>query len=141
MKSKFISLIFAVSLASCTSYVRFSSDSPSISYRDKAHKVESNKNGEVFYGKASYYADKFQGRKTANGEKFDQNKLTAAHKSLPFGTIVSVENLNNGKKIVVKINDRGPFIRGRVIDLSKKAAEELDMIKDGVVQVKVEILN
>lgn len=88
-------------------------------------------------GKASFYADYFQGRKTANGEKFKQRKLTAAHKTLPFGTRVKVVNLKNGKSVKVRINDRGPFVEGRVIDLSKKAARKLGMVADGVVQVKI----
>lgn len=86
-------------------------------------------------GKASYYADKFEGRKTASGKIFQQNKLTAAHKTLPFGT--KVKNLKNGKKVKVTINDRGPFIEGRIIDLSKKAARKINMTRDGVVDVKI----
>lgn len=88
-------------------------------------------------GKASYYADKFIGRTTANGERFNQKKRTAAHKTLPFGTKVKVTNLANGKKVKVRINDRGPYIQGRIIDLSKKAARRLDMIQAGVVDVSI----
>lgn len=88
-------------------------------------------------GKASYYADFFQGKKTANGEKFKQGKLTAAHQTLPFGTKVKVKNLKNGKTVKVRINDRGPFVKGRIIDLSKKAAKKLDMVNDGVVEVEL----
>jgi rare lipoprotein A len=88
-------------------------------------------------GKASYYADKFKGRKTANGDTFRQNKKTAAHKTLPFGTKVWVTNVSNGKTVKVRINDRGPFVAGRVIDLSKKAARKIDMIKAGVSEVEL----
>lgn len=90
-------------------------------------------------GLASYYGagDGYNGRKTANGEIFNKNKLTAAHKTLPFGTIVKVKNLQNGKTIKVRINDRGPFVKGRIIDLSEKAAKKIDMIKQGVGQVKL----
>ena len=88
-------------------------------------------------GQASYYADKFDGRKTANGEIFDQDKLTAAHKTLPFGTIVKVTNLTNNKTVIVRINDRGPFVAGRIIDLSKAAAKKIDLISAGVVKVTV----
>ncbi|GEP95167.1 septal ring lytic transglycosylase RlpA family protein [Chitinophaga cymbidii] len=88
-------------------------------------------------GKASYYADKFQGRRTASGEIFRQRRMTAAHKTLPFGTKVRVTNLSNGRSIKVRINDRGPFVAGRIIDLSKKAARKLGMLNDGVVNVKV----
>jgi rare lipoprotein A len=92
-------------------------------------------------GLASYYAEPFQGRKTANGETFDSYKeLTAAHKTLPFNTVVKVTNESNGKDVSVRINDRGPFVDGRVIDLSYKAAQEIDMVRAGVVPVKLEIV-
>jgi rare lipoprotein A len=88
-------------------------------------------------GKASYYADKFTGRATANGETFSQSKRTAAHKSLPFGTKVTVKNVSNGKMVKVRINDRGPFAAGRIIDLSKKAARKIKMIDAGVSEVEI----
>ncbi len=89
-------------------------------------------------GKASYYADKFEGRQTSNGETFDQSKLTAAHNYIPFGTIARVTNLTNHKTVIVRINDRGPFVTGRIIDLSKSAASLIDMLEAGVVKVKIE---
>ena len=89
---------------------------------------------------ASYYADKFHGRKTANGEIFDMYALTAAHKSLPFNTMVKVTNLDNGKSVVVRINDRGPFVAGREIDVSKAAASKLGMLSEGVARVSLQIL-
>lgn len=89
-------------------------------------------------GKASYYADKFNGRKTANGEVFRQNKLTAASKTIPFGTKVKVVNLANNRTVKVRINDRGPFVEGRIIDLSKKAARRIDMIRAGVQPVRIQ---
>lgn len=88
-------------------------------------------------GKASYYADKFNGRKTSNGETFRQSKRTAAHRTLPFGTKVTVKNLANGRKVKVRINDRGPFVKGRMIDLSKRAARKLDMVNAGVSDVEI----
>ncbi len=88
-------------------------------------------------GKASYYADKFAGRRTANGQVFSQHKRTAAHKTLPFGTKVKVINLTNGKSVKVRINDRGPFVQGRIIDLSKKAARKINMVNAGVVNVEI----
>lgn len=88
-------------------------------------------------GVASYYADKFNGRKTASGATFRQNKLTAAHRTLPFGTKVKVKNLNTGKTIKVTINDRGPFVQGRTIDLSKKAAKKIGMLQQGVAKVQL----
>jgi len=90
---------------------------------------------------ASYYADKFHGRTTANGEKFNMYDMTAAHKTLPFGTRVRITNLENGRKVVVRINDRGPYIKGRTIDLSFAAARKLGMIQKGVVNVKIQKIN
>ena len=88
-------------------------------------------------GKASWYS---MGTKTANGEKMNASALAAAHRSLPFGTRVKVENLSNGRSVVVRINDRGPFIGGRVIDLTRGAAEQIGMIKSGVARVKVTVV-
>jgi len=92
-------------------------------------------------GKASYYAQAHHGKRTASGERFDQNALTAAHRTLPFGTRVRVTNLNNERSVVVRINDRGPFVRGRVIDVSRAAAVRLEMLRAGVVPVRVEALD
>lgn len=89
-------------------------------------------------GLASYYADKFEGRKTANGEIYRHSKLTAAHPTLPFGTMLKVTNLKNGKSVIVRVNDRGPFVKGRIVDLSKSAATKIDAIKYGLVKVKIE---
>lgn len=91
-------------------------------------------------GLASWYGKKFQGKKTASGEKFDMHKLTAAHRTLPFGTRVKVTRIDNGKNVVVKINDRGPFVEGRIIDLSKAAAKKLDMINTGVARVRIKVV-
>jgi len=105
----------------------------------KSTPSSSNKNcGEV--GMASYYGGKFIGRKTANGEIFVANKLTAAHKTLPFGTMVKVTNLSNNKSVIVRINDRGPFIKGRIIDLSEAAANKIDMLQQGIVKVSIECM-
>lgn len=89
-------------------------------------------------GRCSYYADKFQGRNTAGGEKYDKNLFTAAHRTLPFNTLVKVTNLNNNKSVVVRINDRGPNTGNRLIDLSKAAAISIDMIAYGVINARVE---
>lgn len=91
-------------------------------------------------GMASWYGDPFHGNLTASGERYNQYALTAAHRSLPFGTWVRVTNLNNGRSVVVRINDRGPFIGGRVIDLSTAAAQTIGMINSGVAPVSVEVL-
>lgn len=92
-------------------------------------------------GLASWYGGKFQGRTTANGEIFDTNLMTAAHKSLPFGTIVKVTDLDTGQATMVRINDRGPFVEGRIIDLSRAAAEELDLVGRGVARVSIEAVD
>lgn len=91
-------------------------------------------------GAASWYGGKFHGRKTASGERYNKNALTAAHKSLPFGTKVRVTNQANGKSVVVRINDRGPYAGRRVIDLSRAAASAVGMLQAGVARVKIEIL-
>lgn len=89
---------------------------------------------------ASWYGPGFHGRRTANGERYDMHGLTAAHKTLPFGTKVRVTNVANGKSVVVRINDRGPFVRGRTIDLSRGAAQAVGMLGAGVAQVRLEVL-
>jgi len=91
-------------------------------------------------GLASWYGPGFHGNRSASGEVFNQNALTAAHRSLPFGTRVRVTNMNNGRSVIVRINDRGPFSRSRVIDLSRAAAGEIGMISSGTAQVRLEIL-
>jgi rare lipoprotein A len=90
-------------------------------------------------GVASYYGTKYHGRQTASGEVFNMNELTAAHPKLKFGTKVKVTHLANNRSVTVRINDRGPFVKGRVIDLSQAAAEELQMVHAGLAQVKIEI--
>jgi len=92
-------------------------------------------------GVASYYGKEHHGKKTANGEIFDMNKLTAAHRSLPFGSQVKVTNLSNQRSVIVRINDRGPYYQGRIIDLSLAAAERLEMVKAGITKVKLEVLD
>ena len=92
-------------------------------------------------GVASYYADKFNGHRTANGERFDNTAMTAAHPSLPFGTLIEVTNMRNGKKVVVRVNDRGPYTHARVLDLSRNAARQLGMHNTGTAKVKVAVLD
>lgn len=93
-----------------------------------------------FIGTSSYYAKKFEGRKTASGQKFSNKKLTAAHKTLPFGTKVKVTNIKNNKTVIVTINDRLPKNSKRMIDLSQQAAKELDFIREGKTKVEIEII-
>lgn len=103
---------------------------PLHAYRDAAYQS----------GIASFYANKFNGRRTANGEIFSNNKMTAAHKTLKFGTMVRVTNRRNGRYVTVRINDRGPWIKGRVIDLSRAAAREIGMVKRGTARVDIEVI-
>lgn len=95
---------------------------------------------EEVQGVASWYGDRFHGRRTANGESFDMHKLTAAHKTFPFNTIVRVVREDTRQNVIVRINDRGPFSKGRVIDLSKAAAEEIELIHTGTAAVEIEVL-
>jgi len=99
-----------------------------------------NPNGYDETGTASYYGAKHHGNKTASGEPFNQHALTAANRQLPFGTQVKVTNLDNDKSVVVRINDRGPHTRGRLIDLSRKAAEQLGMLGSGTARVRVQAM-
>jgi rare lipoprotein A len=92
-------------------------------------------------GIASYYHDRFHGRKTSSGAAYDKHALSAAHKTLPLGTQVRVTNSRSGKSVVVRINDRGPYVRGRVIDLSRAAAREIGLVSAGLAKVKVEVLS
>lgn len=91
-------------------------------------------------GLASYYSAEFHGRKTSSGEIFDKDALTAAHRTFPFGTILLVTNQKNGKQVEVKVNDRGPVKPERIIDLSYGAAKEIDLVRDGLVRVRIEVL-
>jgi rare lipoprotein A len=93
---------------------------------------------EVQQGKASYYAQKFHGRLTASGERLHKDSLTCAHRSYPFGTLLKVYNPANGRSVLVRVTDRGPYVRGRIIDLSWRAAKELDIISKGVAMVVVQ---
>jgi rare lipoprotein A len=97
--------------------------------------------GQVQTGKASFYADKFEGTPTASGEKYRHGKLTAAHKTLPFGTRVRITNLSNKESVEVVINDRGPYVENRIVDLSKSAAERLGFINQGLADIKLEVID
>ena len=105
--------------------------------------VAATRQGQLAYeevGLASWYGDRYHGRRTASGERFDMNAHSAAHPRLPFGAQVRVENLENGRSVVLRINDRGPFVRGRIIDVSKHAADHLDFRRQGVARVRVRAL-
>jgi len=102
--------------------------------------MEYFRSGSVQKGLASWYGADFHGKRTSNKEIYNMYAMTAAHKTLPFGTYVKVKNLDNGRSVVVRINDRGPFVKGRIIDLSYAAAKKLGMSSEGVVPVKVKVL-
>ncbi|HBG96250.1 MAG TPA: septal ring lytic transglycosylase RlpA family lipoprotein [Chromatiaceae bacterium] len=97
--------------------------------------------GKVLKGIASYYHDSLHGNKTASGQTYNRNKMTAAHKTLPLGSKVQVTDVRTGKSIVVRVNDRGPFVKGRIIDLSRRAASKLGIIKRGTTRVRVKVLS
>ena len=151
-------VVAVVLLSSCSSSIRFTTgNSGGTGSSKSSNTTNSNKNnsvavtkqdkvgsasvGEIETGVASYYGDAFHGRTTASGTIYDQYQLTAAHRTLPFGTMVMVYNQNNGKTVVVEITDRGPFKDGRIIDLSTAAAETIDMINDGIVPVEVKVIS
>lgn len=96
--------------------------------------------GSIERGVASWYGPRFHGRQTANGEHYDMHRLTAAHKKLPFGTVVEVTNLDNGRRVEVRINDRGPFVKRRILDLSQAAADAIGMLGAGTAKVEMRIL-
>ena len=116
-------LIFMVSLAAC--------------HRKTVPESSGKTNTISETGYASYYTDNLNGHSTASGEVYNSSKMTGAHKKLPFGTLVTVTNVSNGKKVTVKINDRGPFVSGRIIDISKAAAKQVGMIGAGIIKVKI----
>jgi rare lipoprotein A len=98
------------------------------------------KKGWTQKGEASWYGKPYHGRTTASGERYDMHEMTAAHQTLPFHTVVRVKNLDNGREVKVRITDRGPFVKGRILDLSYKAARKLGMVEKGVVPVKITVL-
>ena len=119
-------LLLALFLQSCGNHIQQKTDPKFIGYEE--------------FGKASFYAMKFQFRKTASGERFNQFAMTAAHKTLPLGTMLLVTNLENGKSVKVKVNDRGPFIKGRIIDLSRSSFAKIGDTEEGILSVKIETI-
>ena len=107
----------------------------------KEYSSQSDLTGYSESGTASYYAMKFHNRKTASGERFDNYSMTAAHKTLPFGTKVKVTNIRNGKSVKVTINDRGPFVKGRIIDLTRAAFAKIEKVDKGITKVKILVVN
>ena len=144
--------VAGITFSACSSAVRFSSAGMSVprsvaSDSRMGNKVSTPKENssfeatdELFRGMASYYGNEFQGRKTANGERYDKNELSGAHRTLPFGTMVRVRNTTNDRSVVIRINDRGPWKESRVLDVSFAAAQELDMTRSGTASVEVTVL-
>lgn len=130
-------LVVASVLGGCASSIRFSTAASSAQYPPT---TPATLRHVTMRGIASYYHDDFHGRRTASGEIFRQDQLMAAHPTLPFGTLVQVRNLRNGRSVVVRITDRGPHGRGRIVDVSRAAAAELDMIADGLAEVELTIV-
>lgn len=120
------SVIVALFLQACAGHVSHRTIPGQTAYRET--------------GLASFYAAKFQNRKTASGERLNNNSMTAAHRTLPFGTQVIVKNVNNGKSVKVRINDRGPFIKGRIIDLTRSAFSQIASLETGIVRVEISVM-
>ncbi len=127
---KICAFIFTFLLDSCASAVRYTTQDTTFKNSEK-----------VQIGVASYYGAEFHGRSTSSGEIYDMNALTAAHPSLPLGTLVKVTNLANNKSVIVRINDRGPFKKNRIIDVSYEAAKQLGFLNDGTTLVKIEVIS
>ena len=142
---KFIPLlVISFLFTACVPAVRFSSLSTGVVV-PKNSKIQSGPTekiptGTIYHGIASYYGTEFNGRQTSNGEIYDMNKLTAAHRELPFGTMIKVTNVANRRWVVVRVNDRGPFVAGRILDLSYEAARQLDMVRTGTAEVEIEVV-
>ena len=127
------------SFMNCTSGAKFNRK-PKYTRGYSKEQASQYRVNQLLKGECSYYADKFHGRKTANGETYDMYAFTAAHKSLPFNTILEVKNLKNGKIVRVRVNDRGPYKKGRILDLSLSAAKKIGLVKSGVTQIEAKII-
>tara|TARA_B100001996_G_C18474434_1_gene521285 strand:- start:123 stop:605 length:483 start_codon:yes stop_codon:yes gene_type:complete len=133
-------------IGACISSPRYTSQefsTPNSKTKPKSSNKKINKNKKhkkIIYGVSSFYAEDFHGKLTANGEVYDMYGLTAAHKTLPLNTICRVTNQENGKSLILRINDRGPYIKGRILDCSYGAAKKLDFIVQGTTNVKIEII-
>ena len=136
-KYYFVSILLSLFFYGCSSTTRFSRTN---NYSEKDSRTKNFNVLEVETGTASFYADEFDGKKTANGEVYDMNDLTAAHPSYPFNTIVKITNLSNEKSVEVRINDRMPKFKERIIDLSLAAAKKIEMVSVGIQEVKLEVM-
>ncbi|MAV70708.1 MAG: hypothetical protein CMG04_08280 [Candidatus Marinimicrobia bacterium] len=140
----FLFLIFFI--IGCTSSPRYTSQEIKSSVSKTSSKIDpkkvkkNKKHKKIIYGVSSFYAEDFHGKLTANGEVYDMYGLTAAHKTLPLNTVCRVTNQENNKSLILRINDRGPYIKGRILDCSYGAAKKLDFIVQGTTNVKIEII-
>ena len=145
----YIILIIVLNLFNCTNSPRYARDNigsskvsskkPNKKLNNKTNR-KSTKHRKVIKGISSFYAEDFHGKLTANGEVYDMYGLTAAHKTMPLNTICRVTNLANDKSLILRINDRGPYIKGRILDCSYGAAKKLDFINQGTTKVKIEVI-
>tara|TARA_B100001113_G_C20822605_1_gene497438 strand:- start:144 stop:638 length:495 start_codon:yes stop_codon:yes gene_type:complete len=142
----FIFLLCPIIIINCSSSPRYNTGSynkPSSSKSNNPAKLitnGNNKHRKVMKGISSFYAEDFHGKLTANGEVYDMYGLTAAHKTLPLNTIVRVTNIANNKSLILRINDRGPYVKGRILDCSYGAAKKLGFVNDGTTKVKIEVI-
>jgi rare lipoprotein A len=131
--------VFLMLLDGCTGHTSYKPDRVTVNDKTATHK-ESKTVSYYQRGIASYYGNGFQNKQTASGERFNKYSMTAAHRTLPFGTKVIVKNIRNGKTVKVRINDRGPFVRGRIIDLSRGAFSEIASLDEGLAKVEIRII-
>lgn len=145
MRISFFILLLFILIESCSPAPRYSSKSktnvsPPKKTFNKNKKKTFNKNKKIFTGVSSYYGPNFHGKLTANGEVYDMYGITAAHKEIPLNTVARVTNLDNGRSLILRINDRGPYIDGRILDCSYGAAKKLDFLTQGTANVKIEVI-
>ena len=148
MKNKiYVITLLLVFLCGCASSPRYTTGPTNLSTKSETSKTSNNtsksnniKHRKVMNGVSSFYAEDFHGKLTANGEVYDMYGLTAAHKTLPLNTVCRVTNLTNKKSLILRINDRGPYIKGRILDCSYGAAKKLDFINQGTTNVKIEVM-
>ena len=133
-------LIFHIIIFSCTVAPRYNSNDGVQNYSNNKDKRDYKNFNKTYFGVSSWYGPNFHGKLTANGEVFDMYGVTAAHKELPLNTVTRVTNTDNGKSLILRITDRGPFIKGRILDCSMGAAKKLGFHNDGTANVKIEVL-
>ena len=147
--TKYILIVLLIigTFFNCSSSPRYKSENfnTKSNFKKKANKIRGSsksnkKHRKVIKGVSSYYAEDFHGKLTANGEVYDMYGLTAAHKTLPLNTIVRVTNLSNSKSVILRINDRGPYVKGRILDCSYGAAKKLGFIAQGITKVRIELI-